>query len=127
MHITSTCVLCIVCVCSGNGKCDCGECVCHSGWIGEYCNCSTSTGACESADGSVCSGRGKCICGKCECSVPGASGDKCEKCPTCGDICSKTRYTHLTLFTSLSLCFTHKQLRKIMVICKFVCYIFQLS
>ncbi|XP_017572150.1 integrin beta-6 [Pygocentrus nattereri] len=78
-------------LCGGNGMCDCGECVCHSGWTGEYCNCSTSMRACESADGSVCSGRGKCVCGKCECSVPGASGDKCEKCLTCGDICSRTR------------------------------------
>ncbi|KAF5909912.1 integrin beta-6-like [Clarias magur] len=78
-------------LCGGNGYCDCGECVCHDGWTGEYCNCSTSTHTCESADGSVCSGRGKCVCGKCVCSVPGASGDKCEKCATCRDVCSTTR------------------------------------
>ncbi|MCI4383721.1 hypothetical protein PGIGA_G00029630 [Pangasianodon gigas] len=78
-------------LCGGNGECNCGECVCHEGWTSEYCNCSTSTHTCESADGSVCSGRGKCVCGKCECSVPGASGDKCEKCATCGDVCSSTR------------------------------------
>ncbi|XP_066503250.1 integrin beta-6 [Hoplias malabaricus] len=78
-------------LCGGHGECDCGECLCHNGWMGEYCNCSTSTKACQSADGSICSGRGKCVCGKCECSSPGASGDKCEKCPTCGDICSRSR------------------------------------
>ncbi|KAG7464109.1 hypothetical protein MATL_G00183740 [Megalops atlanticus] len=78
-------------LCGGHGDCDCGECVCHSGWSGEYCNCSSSTDACVSADGELCSGRGKCVCGRCVCSIPGASGDTCEKCPTCGDICSSSR------------------------------------
>ncbi|XP_026874136.2 integrin beta-6 isoform X1 [Electrophorus electricus] len=78
-------------LCGGNGQCDCGECVCHSSWTGEYCNCSTSTHTCESVDGSICSDRGQCVCGKCECSVPGASGEKCEKCPTCGDVCGSVR------------------------------------
>ncbi|XP_062868445.1 integrin beta-6 [Trichomycterus rosablanca] len=78
-------------LCSGNGECDCGECLCNNGWMGEYCNCSTSTHACISANGSVCSGRGKCVCGKCECTDPGASGERCEKCPTCGDACSSIR------------------------------------
>ncbi|XP_030626565.1 integrin beta-6 isoform X2 [Chanos chanos] len=78
-------------LCGGHGDCDCGECVCHRGWTGEYCNCSTSTDTCVSQDGTICSGRGKCVCGKCVCSVPGASGDTCERCPTCGDICSSTR------------------------------------
>uniref|UniRef100_A0A667YCD6 Integrin beta n=1 Tax=Myripristis murdjan TaxID=586833 RepID=A0A667YCD6_9TELE len=78
-------------LCGGHGQCDCGECVCHSGWTGEYCNCSTSTEACTSEDGVVCSGRGKCECGQCVCSVSGASGDQCEKCPTCGDACSSAR------------------------------------
>ncbi|XP_056134279.1 integrin beta-6 [Lampris incognitus] len=78
-------------LCGGHGECDCGECVCQSGWIGEYCNCSTSNEACVSEDGALCSGRGKCECGHCVCTVPGASGDMCEKCPTCGDACSSAR------------------------------------
>uniref|UniRef100_A0A8P4G5V0 Integrin beta n=1 Tax=Dicentrarchus labrax TaxID=13489 RepID=A0A8P4G5V0_DICLA len=78
-------------LCGGHGVCDCGECHCESGWRGEYCNCSASTEACTSEDGTVCSGRGRCECGHCACSVPGASGDKCEKCPTCGDACSSAR------------------------------------
>uniref|UniRef100_A0A672L863 Integrin beta n=1 Tax=Sinocyclocheilus grahami TaxID=75366 RepID=A0A672L863_SINGR len=75
-------------LCGGHGECDCGECVCHSGWMGEFCNCSTSNSSCMSLDGSICSGRGKCVCGKCECTVPGASGEWCQRCPTCGDICN---------------------------------------
>ncbi|KAM9861364.1 integrin beta-6 isoform 2-T2 [Aulostomus maculatus] len=78
-------------LCGGHGVCDCGECHCQSGWTGEYCNCSTSNEACMSEDGALCSGRGKCECGQCVCSVPGAFGDKCEKCPTCGDTCTSAR------------------------------------
>ncbi|XP_015214302.1 integrin beta-6 isoform X2 [Lepisosteus oculatus] len=78
-------------LCGGHGDCDCGECLCHSGWTGEYCNCTTSTDSCLSSEGVLCSGRGKCVCGQCVCSIPGASGDKCEKCATCGDSCSSTR------------------------------------
>ncbi|XP_071185570.1 integrin beta-6-like isoform X4 [Salvelinus alpinus] len=74
-----------------HGDCDCGECVCHSGWMGEYCNCSSSRDTCVSEDGVLCSGRGKCVCGKCVCSMPGASGETCERCPTCGDSCSSAR------------------------------------
>uniref|UniRef100_A0A674PK13 Integrin beta n=1 Tax=Takifugu rubripes TaxID=31033 RepID=A0A674PK13_TAKRU len=72
-------------LCGGHGVCDCGECHCESGWEGHYCNCSTGTEACVSEDGTLCSGRGRCECGHCVCSIPGASGDRCEKCPTCGD------------------------------------------
>ncbi|XP_012729890.2 integrin beta-6 isoform X1 [Fundulus heteroclitus] len=75
-------------LCGGHGVCDCGECHCESGWTGEYCNCSSSTEACVSENGSLCSGRGRCKCGQCVCSVPGASGEKCERCPTCSDSCS---------------------------------------
>ncbi|XP_071185568.1 integrin beta-6-like isoform X2 [Salvelinus alpinus] len=78
-------------LCGGHGDCDCGECVCHSGWMGEYCNCSSSRDTCVSEDGVLCSGRGKCVCGKCVCSMPGASGETCERCPTCGDSCSSAR------------------------------------
>ncbi|KAJ0001652.1 hypothetical protein NQD34_001448 [Periophthalmus magnuspinnatus] len=78
-------------LCGGHGVCDCGECHCDAGWTGEYCNCSTSTEACLSKDGTICSGRGSCECGQCVCSVPEASGDMCEKCPTCGDACSSAR------------------------------------
>ncbi|XP_028835622.1 integrin beta-6 isoform X2 [Denticeps clupeoides] len=78
-------------LCGGHGVCDCGECVCHRAWTGDYCNCSTSTDECVSGDGTLCSGRGQCVCGKCVCSMPGASGDTCEKCPTCGDTCSLVR------------------------------------
>ncbi|KAM7405943.1 hypothetical protein PAMP_000353 [Pampus punctatissimus] len=78
-------------LCGGHGVCDCGECHCQSGWTGQYCNCSTITETCMSEDGVLCSGRGKCECGQCVCSIPGASGDMCEKCPTCGDACSSAR------------------------------------
>lgn len=78
-------------LCGGHGECDCGECHCEPGWTGEYCNCSTSTDSCLSEDGTVCSGRGSCECGQCVCSVQEASGDLCEKCPTCGDACSSAR------------------------------------
>ncbi|KAL6112889.1 itgb6 [Pungitius sinensis] len=78
-------------LCAGHGVCDCGECHCARGWTGEYCNCSTGAEACASEDGALCSGRGTCECGHCVCSVPGASGERCEKCPTCGDACSSAR------------------------------------
>ncbi|TRY88129.1 hypothetical protein DNTS_031505 [Danionella cerebrum] len=75
-------------LCGGHGDCACGECECHTGWTGEFCNCSQSNSSCVSADGSICSGRGRCVCGHCECIVPGASGTHCERCPTCTDSCS---------------------------------------
>ncbi|KAJ8003556.1 hypothetical protein DPEC_G00149580 [Dallia pectoralis] len=78
-------------LCGGHGDCDCGVCVCQSGWTGEFCNCSSAVDRCVSEDGVLCSGRGKCVCGKCLCSVPGASGEACERCPTCGDTCSSAR------------------------------------
>uniref|UniRef100_A0A8D0LBT9 Integrin beta n=1 Tax=Sphenodon punctatus TaxID=8508 RepID=A0A8D0LBT9_SPHPU len=78
-------------LCGGNGDCDCGECTCHSGWIGEYCNCTTDTDSCVSEDGALCSGKGECVCGKCICTNPEVSGSQCERCPTCGDPCSSKR------------------------------------
>lgn len=32
------------------------------------------------------------MCGRCQCTEPGAFGDLCEKCPTCGDACAAKRY-----------------------------------
>ncbi|XP_069472449.1 integrin beta-6 [Ambystoma mexicanum] len=78
-------------MCGGHGDCECGDCVCHSGWVTEYCNCTTSTDTCVSEDGALCSGRGDCICGKCVCTKPGVSGNTCERCPTCGDPCTSKR------------------------------------
>ncbi|XP_072468235.1 integrin beta-6 isoform X2 [Notamacropus eugenii] len=78
-------------ICGDNGLCDCGECKCNDGWTGEYCNCTTSTDSCISEDGMLCSGRGNCTCGKCVCTNPGASGSRCEQCPTCGDPCNSKR------------------------------------
>lgn len=86
----------------GHGVCDCGQCLCESGWSGEYCNCSTSAEACMSEDGALCSGRGRCECGRCVCSLPGASGDNCEKCATCGDACSSARWGHISCHQLLS-------------------------
>ncbi|CAL8364097.1 unnamed protein product [Gadus morhua 'NCC'] len=94
-------------LCGGHGQCDCGQCVCDSGWLGEYCNCSSSTEACVSQDGTSCSGRGHCDCGQCVCSIPGASGKLCEKCPTCGDTCTSARACvecHLQTKDSLDMC-----------------------
>ncbi|XP_069080308.1 integrin beta-6 isoform X1 [Pleurodeles waltl] len=78
-------------MCGGHGDCECGECVCHSGWLSEYCNCTTNVDTCVSEDGVLCSGRGECICGKCVCTKPGVSGNTCERCPTCGDPCTSKR------------------------------------
>uniref|UniRef100_A0A4W3HB99 Integrin beta n=2 Tax=Callorhinchus milii TaxID=7868 RepID=A0A4W3HB99_CALMI len=77
--------------CGGHGICDCGECDCDPGWTSEYCNCTTNMEPCVATDGTLCSRRGECICGKCACTHPGASGETCEKCPTCGDPCTSKR------------------------------------
>nr|XP_061796037.1 integrin beta-6 [Nerophis lumbriciformis] len=105
-------------LCGGHGECDCGECRCQSGWTGEYCNCSSSTEACLSEDGVLCSGRGKCECGQCVCLVAGASGDLCEKCPTCGDACSTARTCvecHLHAKEDAELCEQNCSLPKIYI------------
>ncbi|XP_061669884.1 integrin beta-6 isoform X2 [Syngnathoides biaculeatus] len=105
-------------LCGGHGECDCGECLCQSGWTGEYCNCSGSSEACRSQDGVLCSGRGKCECGRCVCLVPGASGDLCEKCPTCGDACSIARTCvecHIHAKEDVELCEQNCSLPKIYI------------
>ncbi|XP_054627730.1 integrin beta-6 isoform X2 [Dunckerocampus dactyliophorus] len=105
-------------LCGGHGECVCGECQCHSGWAGEYCNCSSSSETCMSEDGVLCSDRGKCECGHCVCLVPGASGDMCEKCPTCGDACSIARTCvecHLQAKEDAELCEKNCSLPKIYI------------
>ncbi|XP_061609115.1 integrin beta-6 [Phyllopteryx taeniolatus] len=105
-------------LCGGHGECDCGECRCQSGWTGEHCNCSSSSEACLSQDGVLCSGRGKCECGRCVCLVPGASGDLCERCPTCGDACSIARTCvecHLRAKEDAELCEQNCSLPKIYI------------
>ncbi|XP_061526735.1 integrin beta-6 isoform X2 [Phycodurus eques] len=105
-------------LCGGHGECDCGECRCQSGWTGEYCNCSSGSEACLSQDGVLCSGRGKCECGQCVCLVPGASGDLCERCPTCGDACSIARTCvecHLRAKEDAELCEQNCSLPKIYI------------
>ncbi|KAI5621151.1 integrin beta-5 [Silurus asotus] len=88
-------------LCSGHGDCHCGECKCHASYIGDNCNCSIETAGCVSEDGRMCSGRGSCICGHCQCTEPGAFGDLCEKCPTCGDACAaKRECIECTLFNT---------------------------
>ncbi|XP_078460523.1 integrin beta-6-like [Lampetra fluviatilis] len=78
-------------ICAGHGECECGECHCHEGWAGESCNCSTSTDACVTPSGLLCGGCGDCVCGHCVCTTLGASGDKCERCPSDADPCSAKR------------------------------------
>lgn len=64
--------------CDNNGDFKCGVCSCHSGFIGQHCECELSskegrpsiTGdlACKETNTSeVCSGQGKCVCGECIC------------------------------------------------------------
>lgn len=85
----------------GHGDCHCGECKCHAGYIGDNCNCSIEITGCVSEDGRMCSGRGSCVCGRCQCTEPGAFGDLCEKCPTCGDACATKRYAIELVFSHL--------------------------
>lgn len=78
-------------LCGGHGDCNCGECRCHVDWSGDLCNCTTRMDTCESSDGLLCSGRGDCTCGRCVCTTAGSSGDTCERCLTCTDVCTTRR------------------------------------
>ncbi|VBB27297.1 unnamed protein product [Acanthocheilonema viteae] len=63
-------------VCSGNGQCKCGNCVCNVEHVrGDYCECENMS--CPISDGRMCAGQGECKCGKCHCEE-GYSGDDCS-------------------------------------------------
>ncbi|NWT43249.1 ITB4 protein, partial [Chroicocephalus maculipennis] len=58
--------------CSFHGDFACGQCICHTGWRGDTCDCSPASSpnneACiRPGDVEPCSGRGECLCGKCQC------------------------------------------------------------
>ncbi|KAA0199417.1 hypothetical protein HAZT_HAZT010530 [Hyalella azteca] len=70
-------------ICSGQGSCNCGECVCNERdnldevISGKYCDCTNFL--CDRHDGELCSGpaHGTCVCDKCICR-PGWTGDACQ-------------------------------------------------
>ncbi|XP_013007363.1 integrin beta-4 isoform X1 [Cavia porcellus] len=103
-------IICDVCTCERqkevqSARCNyrgdfmCGHCVCHEGWIGKTCNCSTGllsdTQPCvRDGEDKPCSGHGECQCGRCVCYGEGRyEGHFCEydnfQCPrTSGFLCN---------------------------------------
>ncbi|XP_005407543.1 PREDICTED: integrin beta-4 isoform X4 [Chinchilla lanigera] len=103
-------IICDVCACEQqkevqSARCNyrgdfmCGHCVCHEGWIGKTCNCSTGslsdTQPCmREGEDKPCSGHGECQCGRCVCYGEGRyEGHFCEydnfQCPrTSGFLCN---------------------------------------
>ncbi|KAM9307918.1 integrin beta-1-A-like [Gastrophryne carolinensis] len=85
-------------VCSNNGDCICGQCVCKQRenpkevYSGKYCECDNFS--CERSNGLICGGNGICLCGKCECfyNYSGSACDCSEDKTTCmasnGQICN---------------------------------------
>ncbi len=83
-------------ICSGHGDCVCGQCVCHSPWTKDACDCKKDTDKCRSPDSPhlICSNHGSCPCDQCECRDDGNtrySGEFCEKCETCQTQCTQLR------------------------------------
>ncbi|XP_055431135.1 integrin beta-4 isoform X2 [Bubalus kerabau] len=85
--------------CNFHGDFMCGHCVCHEGWSGKTCNCSTGSQSdlqpCRrEGEDKLCSGRGECQCGHCVCYGEGRyEGQFCEydnfQCPrTSGFLCN---------------------------------------
>ncbi|KAA3674345.1 integrin beta 1 [Paragonimus westermani] len=84
--------------CQSRGYLQCGSCRCHTGFSGDFCECSAETSAggdavmivqctqegakeasvCILSNIAPCSGRGRCTCGKCKCNLARYEGDYCE-------------------------------------------------
>uniref|UniRef100_UPI00398E66E5 integrin beta-1-like n=1 Tax=Pristiophorus japonicus TaxID=55135 RepID=UPI00398E66E5 len=68
-------------ICSDNGDCICGECVCKTREnpkeiiSGKYCECDNFN--CDRSNGLICGGNGICNCGICEC-LPNFIGSACD-------------------------------------------------
>ncbi|XP_069504157.1 integrin beta-1 isoform X1 [Ambystoma mexicanum] len=68
-------------ICSNNGECICGQCVCKKREIanevysGTYCECDNFN--CDRSNGLICGGNGVCKCRVCEC-FPNFTGNACD-------------------------------------------------
>ncbi|XP_078089317.1 integrin beta-1-like [Mustelus asterias] len=68
-------------ICSNNGDCICGDCVCRRREnpkeviFGRYCECNNFS--CDRYNGLICGGNGICQCGRCEC-LPTFRGNACQ-------------------------------------------------
>ena len=74
----------------GRGECQCGKCICPTGWGGSDCECQLNEELCKDPEdprGLICSGHGDCECGLCRCRDDGYSGPFCGECHTCPDKC----------------------------------------
>ena len=60
-------------ICSGNGRCKCGQCICDQGHVGKYCKCNKEQ--CPKTGTKICNGHG--ICDTCsEQLIPGCTCDQ---------------------------------------------------
>ncbi|XP_041102893.1 integrin beta-1-like isoform X2 [Polyodon spathula] len=68
-------------ICSTNGDCICGECVCKKRdnpseiYSGKYCECDNFN--CDRSNNMICGGNGECVCRVCKCS-PSYTGSACD-------------------------------------------------
>ncbi|MGH0157509.1 UNVERIFIED_CONTAM: hypothetical protein FKN15_062443, partial [Acipenser sinensis] len=68
-------------ICSTNGDCICGECVCKKRdnpneiYSGKYCECDNFN--CDRSNNMICGGNGECVCRVCKCS-PNYTGSACD-------------------------------------------------
>ena len=80
-------------LCSGNGLCECGDCICQAGWSGENCDCLNDNSQCRAPETPdlICSGHGECPCNRCYCTTDRYSGEFCEVCETCQTVCQELK------------------------------------